>query len=158
MGVVDSSELPVVDLSKLPKTPEEYRLTMLWMKAVEATDFDKAEVLRKLLWEEQFENGVPADRVQMFKKARVEERLEALAAMDRLEKRLRAEGSPAKLANLNKLKEIARKSHEEEDIRLDKILNQLIIEQSKHDERELSILDDKVAKMLAVGGARSPIK
>ncbi|ARO87966.1 hypothetical protein EBAPG3_009410 [Nitrosospira lacus] len=123
------------------------------MKAVSDKNFEKAETLKKLLWDEQFANASPVGRVEMFEKARVEERLEALAAMDRLEKRLRADGSPVKLANLIRFKEIARKSHAEEDAKLDEALK--LLKQRAEADRTLAILDDELGRMLAEEGIQA---
>ena len=134
MGVVDSSELPVVDLSKLPKTPEEYRLAMLWMKAVEARDFDKAIELKQLLWKEQFKNATTAGRVHMFNEERAAKRLSMMRSLDVVEQRIKWENRPARLALFHKFKEKTLILFEEQEAMKDKAFQEAVKEWKDEDE------------------------
>ncbi|MFS8083133.1 MAG: hypothetical protein ACMG51_06755 [Ginsengibacter sp.] len=127
-GNYDYSQL-ILDESKLAKTPEEYRLRFLWMKAVEAKDFEKADELKGLVFEEQFKNASPAGRVSMFKKAKEERWLEQAGALERLEKRVRVEyqGNSDKIEkNLKKFKEMAWKAFRKQEAKYDELLDELV--------------------------------
>jgi hypothetical protein len=114
-GYVYGYPQPIPDKSKLPKTPEEYRLTFLLIKAVKEKDFERSDALERLIWEERFANSSASEKTEMLSKARAEETLEAEAAMDRLEKRIRAGGNLAELASFIKFKEMAKTAVSKKD-------------------------------------------
>jgi hypothetical protein len=142
--VMDDTEQPVLDQSKLPKTPEEYRLSILWMKAVEAKDFDKASELKKLLWQEQFSNATADGKVRMFDELKAENRLAMMRSLDVVEKRIRWENRPAKLAAFHKFKEKALTSYEKIEAEDDEIFKERLQEWKEEKEG-----NDRLAKFEA---------
>lgn len=135
---------PVPDKSKLPKTPEEYRLSFLRTKAIEQKDFEKAEELRRLLWQEQFSNADAAGKVRMFNKERAEQRLEMMETFDRAEKRIRWENRPAKLATFHKFKERALISYDKHEAEADRVFYERLQEWKEEKEG-----NDRLAKFEA---------
>ena len=111
-GLIVYTTEAIPDYSGLPKTPEEYRLSILWMKAVGEKDFEQAQELKQLLWQEQFANANATGKVRMFNQERAERRQEMMGVFDRAEKRIRWENRPAKLATFHKLKERALVSYD----------------------------------------------
>ncbi len=125
---------PILDKSKLPKTPEEYRLSVLSMKAVEEKDFVKAEELKQLLWQEQFKNATTNGRVHMFNEERAEKRLAMMRSLDGVEKRIRWENRPARLALFHRYKEKTLILFEEQEAIKAKAFQEVVLEWKDEDE------------------------
>ena len=138
------SQQPIPDYSSLPKTPEEYRLSVLWMKAVGEKDFEKAQELKQLLWQEQFANANATGKVRMFNQERAERRQEMMGVFDRAEKRIRWENRPAKLATFHKFKEGALTSYDKQEAEADQVFYEKLQEWKEEKES-----NDRLAKFEA---------
>jgi hypothetical protein len=117
--------------SRLPKTQEEYRLTLLWMNARDEGDFTKADELKRRVKEERlkrFKDETPEGRIQMVSEAREEARTATVRIMKQLDSHI-AVASPAVRPNLRKFKETLRKSSEEEDEKFAMLLAEMVVEQ-----------------------------
>ncbi len=101
---------------------------------VEEKNFVKADELKQLLWQEQFKNATTDGRVHMFNEERAEKRLEMMQSLDRLEKRIRWENRPATLTQFHKFKEMALKSYEENEAKIDKAFKEQLLIWKDEDE------------------------
>ena len=143
-GNTDGHTASVPDKGSLPKTPEEYRLSILWMKAVQEKNFEKAEELKQLLWQEQFSHANAAGKVRMFNQERAERRQEMMDVFDRAEKRIRWENRPAKLATFHKFKERALTSYDKREAEADQVFYEKLQEWKEEKES-----NDRLAKFEA---------
>ncbi len=157
----DYSALPP-DRSKLPRTPEEYTLSFLRMKAIEEKDFEKADELEQLLFAEQFKNASPAGRVHIFKKAKEERLTEHSASSDRLEKRFRTEykGSSSEAdKRIRKFKEMSWKAFRDQETKFDELLEELVRRQ-KVAAREASLKAElqSLQTLIASGASEAEVE
>jgi hypothetical protein len=152
----------IPDKSKLPKTPEEYRLDFLRMKAIEEKDFEKADELGQLLFAEQFKNASPAGRVHMLKKAKEERFIEHFASWDRLEKRFRMEykGSSSEAdKRIRKFREMSWKAFKTQEAKFEE-LHEELLRREKATAREASLKAElqSLQTLIASGASEAEIE